>query len=86
MSSYPVPFHRRNHAQSQVKNAVGFMSDGTGLNPSDPNSMIDQGHTRNSVYNIPVKGVPDVTYYKQSKSIGKHDPGIMNNTFYSFGA
>jgi hypothetical protein len=36
------------------------MNDGTGYNPSDPSSMLDQGTTRNSVYNIRIQGVPGI--------------------------
>ena len=33
----------------------GFMSDGTAVNMGDPNSMRDQGSTRNAVYNGQIK-------------------------------
>lgn len=60
------------------------MSDGTALNLGDPNSMRNQGDTRNAVYNGQIK-------FKQSKSVQKpykqflRRDGPSNNTFYSFG-
>ena len=62
------------------------MNDGTGYNPSDPNSMLDQGITRNSIYNIRIQGVPNIKDTRYSKALGYHDPGKNNNTFYAFGA
>jgi hypothetical protein len=62
------------------------MNDGTGYNPSDPNSMLDQGLTRNSIYNISLNGVPDVRNSVYSKALDVHNPGLLNNSFYSFGA
>ena len=62
------------------------MNDGTGLNPSDPSSMLDQGCTRNSIYNINLNGMPDVRNTKYSKALDTHNKGLINNTFYSFGA
>jgi hypothetical protein len=38
-----------------MKRMDGYMNDGTGLNASDPNSMRDQGGTRNAQYVIEVK-------------------------------
>ena len=84
--SYPVPYKQLNMAQSAMKHSLGFMNDGTAYNPSDPSSMQDQGHIRNSVFNIPIKGVPEVSRYTKSSAIGRHDLGISNNSFYSFGA
>ena len=69
-----------------MKQCPGYMNDGSAFNPSNPSSMVDQGTIRNSVFNIPIKGVPNVTRYKQSSAIGIHDPGVLNNSFYSFGA
>jgi len=62
------------------------MSDATHSNPSDPNSMFDQGETRNAVYNVNFQGLPDGTAASYSKALGVHDKGSHNNTFYSFGA
>ena len=62
------------------------MNDGSGYNPCDPNSMVDQGHTRNSVYNINKFGIPQVTQVKMRKRFDHSDPGVLNNSFYSFGA
>lgn len=36
------------------------MNDGSGSNPSDPNSMVDQGFVRNAVYNARKLGIPKV--------------------------
>ena len=46
-----APFTRLNQIKSTYKNMEGFMSDGTAVNLCDPNSMRDQGQTRNAVYN-----------------------------------
>lgn len=62
------------------------MNDATHYNASDPNSMMDQGETRNAVYNIKLSGIPDGNRPTYSKALGVHDPGVLNNTFYSFGA
>ena len=63
----------------------GFMSNGTAVNMADPNSMRDQGGTRNAVYNGAIR-------FSETKSM-KRTPckqflrrdGASNNTFYSFG-
>ena len=62
------------------------MSDGTGRNPSDPNSMIDLGGTRNTIYNYQIQGVPSIKETKFSKALNVNNPGKTNNTFYAFGA
>lgn len=85
-SSYPVPFRRINQNQRWVKQNKAYMSDATHSNPSDPNSMFDQGETRNCVYNVKFYGLPDGTAATYSKALGVHDKGSHNNTFYSFGA
>ena len=36
------------------------MNDGSGNNPSDPNSMMNQGFVRNAVYNASKLGIPSV--------------------------
>ena len=61
------------------------MSDGTAVNMGDPNSMRDQGQTRNAVYNGAIK-------FNASKSVSRlpyqqflRRDGASNNTFYSFG-
>ena len=46
-----APFSRLNQTRMSLKGMQGFMSDGTALNMGDPNSMRDQGGTRNAVYN-----------------------------------
>lgn len=48
--------------------------------------MINQGLIRNSVFNVPIKGVPDVSKFKKSKAFGVNDPDVVNQTFYSYGA
>merc|ERR1711990_481249 len=85
-SSYPVPFRRINREQRWLKQNQAFMSDATALNPSDPNSMFDQGETRNCVYNMEFFGLPDGTVPSYSNALNVHDKGKQNNTFYSFGA
>ena len=62
------------------------MNDGTGNNPSDPNSMQDQGFTRNAVYNLRNVGLPAVEQGEYSGALDCHYPGRLNNSFYSFGA
>jgi hypothetical protein len=57
---------------------VGFMSDATHLNVSDPNSMMSQGGTRNCVYQFGVKNVPDVNTPSFAKSYGQHERGLLN--------
>jgi hypothetical protein len=57
---------------------LGYFNDGTASNPSDPNTMMDLGHTRNAVYNIPIKGMPDVAVKSRSKAISKNDPDVVN--------
>ena len=68
-----------------MKAMPGFMSDGTALNMGDPNSMRDQGTTRNAVYNGQIR-------FSSSKSMNRlpyrqfmRRDGPSNNTFYSFG-
>ena len=41
LSSYPISFSRLNQDQRNLKQAAGFINDGTFTNPSDPNTMID---------------------------------------------
>ena len=62
------------------------MNDGSGHNPSDPNSMLDQGYTRNAVYNMKKVGVPNVKQTTYSDALDVHYPGRLNNSFYGFGA
>ena len=62
------------------------MNDGSGNNPSDPNSMQDQGFTRNAVYNLRNVGPPPVNVGEYSGALDAHYPGRLNNSFYSFGA
>lgn len=50
-----APFTRLNQTKMTYKAMDGFMSDGTALNMGDPNSMRDQGQTRNAVYNGQIK-------------------------------
>ena len=62
------------------------MNSGTGTNPSNPNSMMDQGYSRNAVYNINCKQIPEVSKVVYSKALGVHDKGLNNQTFFSFGS
>ena len=80
-----APFTRLNQVKKNYKGMEGFMSDGTAVNMGDPNSMRDQGSTRNAVYNGRIT-------YNSSKSMQRlpYKPymrrdGPSNNTFYSFG-
>lgn len=76
------------------------MNDSTYLNASDPNSMRDQGHTRNAVYNVGIEDNPKLhSKYLSSIAFSKTQSdfssegyaeylrrnGATNNTFYSFG-
>ena len=61
------------------------MSDGTAVNLCDPNSMRDQGQTRNAVYNGHIR-------FSEAKSASRlpynqflRRDGPSNNSFYSFG-
>jgi hypothetical protein len=38
--------------------------------------MIDQGISRNAVYNINIAGIPDIKKSVFSSAISKNDPGI----------
>ena len=62
------------------------MNDGTGTNPSDPSSMVNQGLVRNSVYNIHFGGQPYIDKTVKQGNFGQHDPGYLNKSFYAFGA
>jgi hypothetical protein len=63
------------------------MNDGTGWNPSDPNSMQNQGEVRNAVYNLNLgRDAPKVGGAILSKAFDYSNPGVLNNSFYSFGA
>ena len=50
--SYPFSYQRLNLDQKLVKYQMGYMNDSSYRNASDPNSLIDQGITRNAVYNV----------------------------------
>jgi len=75
LSSYPIPFKRINNNQRELKQTLGYMGDGTATNPSNPSTMMDQGHTRNCVYNMNMNGseFPDVSDWNYSKALGTHD-------------
>ena len=89
-SSFPIPFTRLNVGERSLKNMPGYMNDGTGLNISDPNSMIDQGPVRNAEYNFPTGDLPNGTISNLSYRTFRirsatSDRPSHNNTFYSFG-
>ena len=67
---------------------MGFMNDSTYRNASDPNSLLDQGMTRNAVYNIRLTELPAVSDSTYSKVLPKKDKekAVLNKTFYSCGA
>lgn len=48
--------------------------------------MTNQGNVRNSIFNVPAKGVPHVERIKISKALRMKDPQLVNQTFYSYGA
>lgn len=49
------------------------MNDGTFTNPSDPNTMIDQGETRNGQYNFTIDQVPNGAQMTYSKALKLKD-------------
>lgn len=60
------------------------MNDSTYNNASDPNSMKDQGNSRNAVYNVMMDGHPAIHSSSYSKAL--ISPQKLNKGFYSFGA
>jgi hypothetical protein len=83
--SYPAPYHQRNMPQAMLKQSIGYINDGTASNPSDPNTMQNQGTVRNSIFNIPIKGIPEAKRVNSSQSsLGKYQG--VNQTIYSYGA
>lgn len=59
------------------------MNESTYSNACDPNSMKDQGHTRNAVYNVVMEGQPPIVASAYSKALVP--PEKLNKSFYSFG-
>ena len=51
-SNFIMPFVRHNRDYKDHKNLNVYVNDSTHINPSDPNSMRDQGQARNAPYNI----------------------------------
>ena len=51
-SQFIMPFVRHNRDYRDHKNLGVYVNDSTHINPSDPNSMRDQGQARNAPYNI----------------------------------
>jgi hypothetical protein len=51
-SQFIMPFVRHNRDYRDHKNLQVYVNDSTHVNPSDPNSMRDQGQARNAPYNI----------------------------------
>lgn len=84
--SYPVPFQRINHDQNLKTHSIGFMNDSTYLVASDPNSMVNQGRTRNVVYNVTYENIPKIQDNQYSKALEVHNLEQLNKHFYSFGA
>jgi hypothetical protein len=58
-SSYPIPCIRSNLPYHRRLKSVGYMNDSSATNPSDPSSMRDLGGSRNAVFNVKFKGLPD---------------------------
>lgn len=54
---------------------MGYLNDSTATNPSNPSSMMDQGITRNAVYNMHFNGAefPNVSDFEYSKALNTHD-------------
>ena len=55
-SQYIIPHVRLNRDHREKKKLSLYLNDSTHLNPSDPNTMIDQGQVRNSPYNMDIEG------------------------------
>jgi hypothetical protein len=71
-----------------LKYSLGYMNDSSYKNASDPNSMIDQGSTRNAVYNVRMSDVPPI-YDSAYSRVLRHqeaDKELLNRSFYAFGA
>ena len=84
MSSYPVPHHVTNQGRKIDKLTAGFINDGSGTNPCDPNSMQDLGRNGNTIYSYKVKTQPSGTRIVKSKVPEKSPP--LNKCFYRFGS
>ena len=54
-TNYIVPFQRNNRDYRDKKNLTLYLNDSTHANPSDPNSMKDQGQVRNAPYNFDIQ-------------------------------
>ena len=55
-ATYIAPYIRHNRDSRDIKKMSAFINDSTYLVASDPNTMRDQGSTRNAIYNIKVEG------------------------------
>lgn len=71
-----------------MKYSLGYMNDSSYKNASDPNSMIDQGGTRNAVYNANMSNVPKIYHSTYSKVLKtqEEEKEKLNRSFYAFGA
>lgn len=54
--SYIAPYVRHNRDYRDIKKMSAFINDSTYLVASNPNTMRDQGGTRNAIYNIKLEG------------------------------
>lgn len=91
------PYLKVNQTKLNLKRQEGYMNDGTALNASDPNSMRDQGSTRNAQYVVEIvqgpAGNPDHwksmyggRQHAYNRFLPEHrDKRVLNKTFYSFG-
>lgn len=70
-SQYIMPFTRVNRDYRDKKNLNLYLNDSTYLNPSDPNSMRDQGIIRNAPYNVDTKAYNSTQNFLSS---GNADP------------
>ena len=80
-----APFTRINQTRMSIKAMDGFMSDGTALNMGDPNSMRNQGPTRNAIYNGAIQFDEQKAMARSPYKQFLRRDGPQNNTFYSFG-
>lgn len=85
-TSYPIPFTRMNVDQWQLRVMNGYISDATHLNPSDPNSMVDQGRVRNCTYNFALVDAPaDYRFDMLPSRLPATKPIIINQQARTFG-
>lgn len=82
-SSYPIPYFRGNADHFTRQTRPGYMNDSSGLNPSDPSSMQNNGGLNNGVFNY--HAVLPKAEFVSSNVPKKTNHDLMNMTFYNFG-